>query len=324
MKKSYVGGQHPPLGIGKNNLDSPQEFFKHTRRDNLSIFTLQFTSGINSTFKNAIKAFGLPGPETYGPTMKKELVSLLNWGGLLMGMFPIIHSLLMRYSGCQHELPAEYHYKQTDYDLGFLDPTECGWAALAWTVTFFALGSWAQKVVTNDGKVNGLPQSKAHNSHLSYVEIVLGMGWRSSSRDHLLFAKENTYMGIAEENLRSYLSSHSKRGEVICGDRGDFFGIVRFAVYVSVFAASFLCVGPNSYTNWAVILLTSVGLGIVSCVDKLQTGVLPFSYSMFWLNHTSSSTFVVMAILMGQIVGGSRGSTSLVSFFSLCYGSERE
>ena len=70
---------------------------------------------------------------------------------------------------------------------------------------------------------------------------------------------------------------------------------------------SFACAGTDNYDNMTVIAITACGLGVLCNVDKIQTGILPYNYSLFTLKHTSSGTVVAWGILLGQIFGGAGG-----------------
>jgi hypothetical protein len=70
---------------------------------------------------------------------------------------------------------------------------------------------------------------------------------------------------------------------------------------------SFSCTGTDNYNNMAVVAITACGLGVLCNVDKIQTGILPWNYSLLTLRHTSSGTCVAWGILLGQIFGGAGG-----------------
>ena len=195
----------PPLGVGVRSMDSLSELRMAGLPNYIhGNYSLPHTVGLGPLVNLFLKYLGIPTSHTHAYTLDKDMLTLLNWIGLLLAVYPIAHLTFMRSLGYLHTIPMNYYVYHTEHELRYINRGECFWATLFWVGVFVGAGTWWQKFVTAKKEIT----------------LLWCLGYDD---DSLLLTIEDIRRSKRPPRSQEY----SKQGDVQGGDRGDISGFFR-------------------------------------------------------------------------------------------------
>jgi hypothetical protein len=274
------------------------------------------------------------------------------WLSLSLMTAPLLWTLFARYAQWIPAAPVDYPLEalpfKVENKLRFLTEEECGYSAVLLLVLYLFLGRWVERYTNRDYFRAMLEHMPIENGHgrglfdslslriqrwchrlwdatcpLFLQRLVFIPPWnRRSSRDllkHIAFWRSQDF-----REHSSIFRAVSGRGRLFHEDRDRTLYAGDESIFLKVLIGTIVCLGsfsastPHFFLNILTASSCSISLGLSMSLQSMETGrtgvVTTASTTGSMITTMSLVTVVILAFLVGQLVGSSGGVLFLAEF----------
>ena len=294
----------------------------------------------------------IDSPDIASVYVDRTILIASQWVSISLMAAPLFWTLCARYAQLIPSQPVDYNLEDLPFSISnklrFLTDRECGFVAVLVLFVWLGLGRWTERMVSRDFfrvMLEHITPQQEEGGKVLFVRRLVArlLLWFQRQWDMFcpLFLQRRVFAPQWNRRTRDDLMKHiafwrsrnlsqalvartaAARREHLFGDcRDEGIDLGRTGSTAKVLVGAFVALGsfcsssPHFWLNLVTVFSCSISLGMsvsLHCMEKGRSSV-NFSSTGAMIKAASLATVVILAFLVGQLVGSSGGTMFLAEF----------